>query len=537
MGNEFSEGMNLRVQHELTRHSDGDFDKTGQEAVLEALSRMNNNRKYSDLIIVCKNGVRKFGSRLWLSARSAELERIITNSSVTESGLSVISLPTISPGAMLIVLEFLHTGSPGAFLQRLESKFIRRLSRDVIGAAKRLHLPRLENMFWRILEWEGEHGLNLACIRDDEEKGKAEILETLARMSKIPRHSDVLIRSSNGVLVPASRLWLSAMCPVLGRLFGCKGASAGGQTFREKVTLNVSTEVLDILLDYLHTGSPRMFMQSLGDRKRWSAGLEAICLARHLKISLLEKFLWSFAMEDARKSTADPTDIELSVFRLAELRNFPYDFLSRSVVNCQDHIRNVERVATALVRIIDRGWMDSDHIRELSQEDFIYFLRKTRRKKNRLAPIDVTYRLEEYHRLRSIVRWCMWDPSWSTEVLPEVAIKFVSIFFSKAEYAKPLHSDNCSDSEREECFRLLRKDRRRIIQAQTIRKILKNICKLAKFERFFLPFVDLDIIHPALLTNLLKPWGLISPSVIQRALDRQTLRKCQLSDYVYADFR
>ncbi|KAL3681766.1 hypothetical protein R1sor_024722 [Riccia sorocarpa] len=379
------------------------LERAGQEAVLQALARMINNRTYSDLILVCKNGVQKYGSRLWLSARCPELERHIANeSTMTEAGHTAISLPGTAPAAMFIVLEYLHTGCLDTILHQLKPRTVKVISRDVLRVARQFHLHSLERKIWSMLQI-GVSRMNPQVTHEHRETERKLIFEAMSRMLDTPGYSDVLIESRDGVLIPASRIWLEARCPVLGRMFTNRREfesrrSNGGV---EEISINFSTEVIYIVLKYLYTGSLRGYMQLLEERKRWVMGLEGICAARYMDIPDLEKILWSIlSMEVSRSvSTLEPIDIGLTVFRLSQLRGFLFGFLSDRISNPVEHNMNVQMLAADLVQIIDLVWMDTDYIkhlsRDLSREDFVYFLMKTRRgNSGGLAP----YRLEEYLR-------------------------------------------------------------------------------------------------------------------------------------------
>ncbi|KAL2620279.1 hypothetical protein R1flu_000484 [Riccia fluitans] len=499
-----------------------ELERAGEEAALAALAQMINNRRYSDLILVCKNGVEKYGSRLWLSARCAELERHIANeSTVTEAGHTVVSLPATGPAAMLIVLEYLHTGSSESILRLLRPRTVKIISRDVLRAARQLRLPRLEKLIWSILRTDVSR-LNPENIQEDSGIERELIFGALSRMLETPGYSDVLIESREGVLTPASRLWLEARCPVLGRMFMTRRETRRSNAVIEKISLNVSTEVIYILLNYLYTGSSRSYSQIPEERKRWVTGLEGICAARYLDIPQLEKILWSsLFMEVSRSiSTLEPIDVELTMFRLSELRDFAFGFLSGRIENPVEHDRNVQMLAADLVQIIDLVWMDTDCIKHLTREDFVYFLIKTRRGS---SGGQVPYRLEEYLRVRNIIIWCVWEQRSRIYPSADIVLQLISGFFSKAEFAEPLHHAECSDREREESYRLLVRQRRRIARARTTRRILTMVCTIAKFEESFLPFVNLELIHPDILINLLHPWRLIPASVIQDALQKQPL--------------
>src|SRR5947208_11615062 len=68
-----------------------------------------NNPRYSDIEIICEHGIKLYGCRAILAARSEILDGLLYNG-MRESFDNKISFPEISSSVMEIVLEFLYTG-------------------------------------------------------------------------------------------------------------------------------------------------------------------------------------------------------------------------------------------------------------------------------------------------------------------------------------------------------------------------------------------------------------------------------------------
>ena len=69
-----------------------------------------NNSKYSDVEIICEDGLKLYGCRAILAARSEVFDRMLYNG-MKESYENQIFFPEINSSSMKIVMEFLYTGS------------------------------------------------------------------------------------------------------------------------------------------------------------------------------------------------------------------------------------------------------------------------------------------------------------------------------------------------------------------------------------------------------------------------------------------
>ena len=69
-----------------------------------------NNPKYSDVEILCEDGIKLYGCRAILAARSEVFNGLLYNG-MKESYESQISFPTINSSGMGIILEYIYTGS------------------------------------------------------------------------------------------------------------------------------------------------------------------------------------------------------------------------------------------------------------------------------------------------------------------------------------------------------------------------------------------------------------------------------------------
>ncbi|CAM6117154.1 unnamed protein product [Calypogeia fissa] len=74
------------------------------------LRLMVNKPDFSDVMFLCSDGKRVYASRILLAGRSEVLKSMLMNG-MAESGLSEIKLPEISSPVLLVVFEFLYTGT------------------------------------------------------------------------------------------------------------------------------------------------------------------------------------------------------------------------------------------------------------------------------------------------------------------------------------------------------------------------------------------------------------------------------------------
>src|SRR5581483_5613202 len=79
-------------------------------SLIQDLRFLINNPKYSDVEILCEDGIKLYGCRAILAARSEVFNGLLYNG-MKESYESQISFPTINSSGMGIILEYIYTGS------------------------------------------------------------------------------------------------------------------------------------------------------------------------------------------------------------------------------------------------------------------------------------------------------------------------------------------------------------------------------------------------------------------------------------------
>ena len=113
-------------------------EKKHRSKVGEDAQKMINNPQYSDLVFLCKDGIRIYALRLFLAARSKYFCSMFL-SEMKESQLPEVILQDVSSTEMLAVVEYLYTGS----LERHLPKDWKSAC-DIIAAADRLSIDSLE---------------------------------------------------------------------------------------------------------------------------------------------------------------------------------------------------------------------------------------------------------------------------------------------------------------------------------------------------------------------------------------------------------
>ncbi|RIA87108.1 BTB/POZ protein [Glomus cerebriforme] len=78
-------------------------------SLVKDLRMLINNSKYSDVEIICEDGVKLYGCKAILAARSEVFDRMFYNG-MKESYEKQIFFPEINSSSMSVVLEFLYTG-------------------------------------------------------------------------------------------------------------------------------------------------------------------------------------------------------------------------------------------------------------------------------------------------------------------------------------------------------------------------------------------------------------------------------------------
>src|SRR5215213_9467160 len=79
-------------------------------SLVQDLSLLVNNPKYSDIEILCEDKKKLYGCRAILAARSEVFERLFYNG-MKESHENQISFPSINSSEMATILEYTYTGS------------------------------------------------------------------------------------------------------------------------------------------------------------------------------------------------------------------------------------------------------------------------------------------------------------------------------------------------------------------------------------------------------------------------------------------
>src|SRR6266496_1094857 len=78
-------------------------------SLVKDLRMLIDNSKYGDIEIICEDGVKLYGCKAILAARSEVFDRMLYNG-MKESYDKQIFFPEINSSSMRIVMEFLYTG-------------------------------------------------------------------------------------------------------------------------------------------------------------------------------------------------------------------------------------------------------------------------------------------------------------------------------------------------------------------------------------------------------------------------------------------
>ncbi|KAL3688595.1 hypothetical protein R1sor_014904 [Riccia sorocarpa] len=86
-----------------------DFPKDESFHLVDDLLSMVNNREYSDMTFLCKDGCEVHASRMFLAGRSVMFKKMLLNG-MSESTSTVIPLPLVASSTLIQVLRYLYAG-------------------------------------------------------------------------------------------------------------------------------------------------------------------------------------------------------------------------------------------------------------------------------------------------------------------------------------------------------------------------------------------------------------------------------------------
>ncbi|CAG8751969.1 16753_t:CDS:1 [Dentiscutata erythropus] len=170
--------------------------ETPLQELAKELKFLINNQLYSDLEIVCKDGVILFGSRAILAARSKVLDGMLYNG-MKETHEKRVKFPNINSKVFLFVLEFIYTSSITNDSLTFEEAI------EIYRAADFLQLPTLQDIIIKFIKYYVNKNKQLApnllteAVRSSDILAHGVLINTLIEIiAKIPLDSITFERLS-----------------------------------------------------------------------------------------------------------------------------------------------------------------------------------------------------------------------------------------------------------------------------------------------------------------------------------------------------